>query len=336
MDVKKIAILFLALLGLAAAYFFSERREADKSRREEVILAAGFDAAKAAAVTIASPGKDIISLKKEGDVWKVASGKKSYAADGASVTSLLKQIGGLKSATAVSKNPKSFESFELSDDKAVSVKIEDGAGGVLAWVLLGKNGPDIFSTYVRAHGADAAYLVPGILKGAADRDLAGWRDKALFKMPAEKITLYTVSGDRNLQLRKTNTGGWQSVCDGRVEECPDCASIISGFAGLAAADFADSAPDKAKLDKPVRTITALAADGTRQTLHLGGDKNAMQQFAKTGNGEQVYVLEKSQVEGLAPTCRQLKDSGKPPEGADVKPAGFGAGTPPAAGAEKAK
>lgn len=313
MDSKKIQFLMMLLLAVGAVYYASERLSAKKSQKAEVNLAAGFEAAKAAAITVRSPGSDAVSLKKKDGRWTVTSGKSTYDADAAAPAALLGQIGNMKSATMASKNPKNFDAFEVSDSKAVEVKIEDDAGAVLAWVLLGKNGPDIFSTYVRAQNSQNVYLVPGMLKSSADRSLNDWRDKTLRKLDPDKINLYSVSGDRDLQLRKTPAGSWQSICGGRVSDCPSAGQIIRSFAALAAADFSDNSTAQARLDKPRRTITAILADGTSSTLTMGMDKNAFQQFVKTGAQDQVYVVEKSQLDSLSPTCEELKNIGEAPD-----------------------
>ena len=216
MNGKKMLFLAVVLAALAALYFISEQTAAKKERKTELPLAAGFDASRAAAITITAPGKAAVALKKHGDAWKLTAGDTTYGADTAAVTSLLEQIGKMKSATVVSRNPKNFESFDVSDEKAVDVKIEDAGQKVSAHVLLGKNGPDIFSTYVRAKDAGTVYLVPGILKNMADRELKDWRDKKIWKLNGDRIAQYTVAGDKNLQLRKDAAGSWQAVCDGRA------------------------------------------------------------------------------------------------------------------------
>ena len=216
MNIKKVLILAAVLAALAAFYFFSERAAAKKERKTEVALTAGFDAAQAAAVTIIAPGKAALVLKKYGDAWKLTAGDRTYGAETAVVASFLEQVGKIKSATVASRNPKNFDSFEVSDGKAVDVKIENAGQKVLAHVLLGKNGPDIFSTYVRAKDAGTVYLVPGILKNMADRELKDWRDKTIWKLNGGRIARYTVAGDKNLQLWKDTAGTWQAVCDGKT------------------------------------------------------------------------------------------------------------------------
>ena len=322
MHIKKAFILAAVLAALATLYFISERAAAKKEQKTEVALATGFEAPQAAAILITAPGKDAVALKKHGDAWKLTAGDRACGAETAAVTSLLAQVGNMKSATVASRNPKNFDSFEVSDGKAVDVKIEDAGGKVLAHVLLGKNGPDIFSTYVRAKDAGTVYLVPGLLKNMADRELKDWRDKTILKLSKDMIAQYTVAGDKNLQLSKDNRGSWQAVCDGRVFAVKKNVAelAIQSFAQLTAVDFVEANPKEAKLDKPQRTITAVLSDGTKEVLFVGGDKNAFQQFVKAGSQQQVFIVEKSEVESFSPSCEGLKQSDNGSDNATVKAA----------------
>ncbi len=191
-----------------------------------------------------------------------------------------------------------------------------------AHVLLGKNGPDIFSTYVRAKDAGTVYLVPGILKNMADRELKDWRDKTIWKLNEDRIGRYTVAGDKNLQLRKDAAGAWQAVCDGRTFAVEKNAAMqaVQSFAALKAVDFMDGKPKEARLDKPLRTITAVFDDGTREVLFVGADKNAFQQFVKPGSQQQVFIVEKSAIESLSPSCKDLKEADTVSDNATVKAA----------------
>jgi len=312
----------MVLAALAALYFSSEQRAAKKGRKIELPLTAGFDASRAAAITITVPGKAAVALKKHGESWDVTAGDRTFGADAAAVTSLLEQIGTLKSATVASRNQKNFESFDVSDGKAVDVKIEDAGQKVSAHVLLGKNGPDIFSTYVRAKDAGTVYLVPGILKNMADRELKDWRDKKIWGLNGDRIANFIVAGDRNLQLKKDATGSWQAVCDGKAFSAGKGAvtKALQSLATLKAVDFIDGSPKEAGLDKPLRTITAVLDNGTREVLLVGADKNAFQHYVKPGSQQQVFIVEKSETETISPSCEGLKEGASSADNATAKAA----------------
>ncbi len=117
MNGKKMLFLAVVLAALAALYFISEQAAAKKEQKIELPLAAGFDASRAAAITITAPGKAAVSLKKHGDAWKLTAGDTTYGADTAAVTSLLEQIGKMKSATVASRNPKNFDHLMSPTEK---------------------------------------------------------------------------------------------------------------------------------------------------------------------------------------------------------------------------
>ncbi len=89
MNGKKMLFFAMVLAALAALYFSSEQRAAKKGQKIELPLTAGFDASRAAAITITAPGKAAVVLKKHGGAWKLTAGDTTFGADTAAVTSLL-------------------------------------------------------------------------------------------------------------------------------------------------------------------------------------------------------------------------------------------------------
>jgi len=166
------------------------------------------------------------------------------------------------------------------------------------------------------------YLVPGILKNMADRELKDWRDKTIWRLNGDRIAELAVAGDRNLQLKKDAAGAWQAVCDGKAfaAEKSAAAKAIQSLATLRAADFIDGSPKEAGLDKPLRTITAVLDNGTREVLLVGADKNAFQQYVKPGSQQQVFIVEKSEIESFPPSCEGLKEGAAAADNATAKAA----------------
>ena len=175
----------------------------------------------------------------------------------------------------------------------------------LAHVYVGKNGPDIFSTYVRAEGADTVYLVDQILKNTYDRELKDWRDKTIVHMDAANITAYRVSGDTSLQLARTDNNTWTVTAPVVLADpSPAAARAVEQFSRLQAVDFA---PDNATgygLATPIRQIAAVSAEKTI-TLLVGREKNAFQRYVRLRDQDQVYVIESYQLDSICPTITQL-------------------------------
>jgi hypothetical protein len=183
--------------------------------------------------------------------------------------------------------------------------------------MIGKSGPNIFSTYVRTADSDTVYLVDGILQAPASRTLNEWRDTTVFKIDPALVRAYRVSGSCSLSLRKS-ADGWQSG-SGQTAEEESAARLIRSFTSLRAADFAQGPLEEFGLAGPSRAITAECADGTRATLLLGNDANAFQQYAKTADADTVYIIEKHLLESLCPTIEQL-NAPAPDASPDAAPA----------------
>ncbi len=79
-------------------------------------------------------------------------------------------------------------------------------------------------------------------------------------------------------------------------------------------------PKEAGLEKPMRTITAVFDNGTREVLFVGADKNAFQNYVKPGSQQQVFIVEKSEIENFSPSCEGVKEGAAAADNATVKAA----------------
>lgn len=308
---KKVAILAGLLIILTALYYIFEKPSDGKKKQETVDFIPGFDRTKVVTVQVKSPDKGETLLKNDNSVWKVIVKDKTYEADAAAMNDLVDSVVKIKSETIASKNPKNFDSFEVTEGKGIEVKIDDGAGKNLAHFFVGKNGPDIFSTYIRAKDSNTVILVPGILKNVFDKELKDWRDKTVFKLNKDDIVEYTIEGDMTLAMKKDEKGSWQVLKPEAFAPKKDAAEkVVANFTGVKAVDFPEGKLTEFGLDKPKRTITALFKDGTKEALILGKDKNAYQYFVKPKSRDAVYVIEKYELESLCPTLDKLKEQEK--------------------------
>jgi len=317
MSFKKAAILAVVFIALGALYFLVERPFGTQKKKEPVGFIADFEKTKADAATIfvKTPAKGSALLKKTDTVaWTVTLQDKTYGADTAVITNLLDTIAKLKEDTVASRNPQNFDGFEVTEAKAVEVRIDDGAEKTLAHFYVGKNGPDIFSTYIRKKDSNTVFLVNSLLKNVFDREMKDWRDKTIVKLNKDDITEYVIEGDMALAMKKDEKGLWQVIKPEAFPAKKDAAEkTISNFAGVKVVDFPDGKLSEFGLDKPKRMITAVLKDGAKETLLVGKDKNAYQYFVKLQSKDSVYVIEKYELESLCPTPDKLKEPEKKEE-----------------------
>lgn len=318
MSLKKTAVFAIVFLMLAVLYVIIEQPGSRSQRPEPTPVVTPFVVADAAAVRIRVPDAAPVVLARAGDSWQVHGDNQTFGADRDAVADLLDNARTLASATIVSRNPDRFEPYAVTAATGIEVCIRDAAAQPLAHFYVGKSGPDIFSTYVRAADADTVYLVNQILKNTYDRELKDWRDKTILNLSPEQITAYRVTGDRQLTLARTDNNTW-AVTEPLLIAAPTdaAAQAIDQFCRLQAVDFA---PDNATgygLTAPVRQVAADTASGTI-TLLVGRDKNAFQRYVRLADQPQVYVLESYQLDGLCPDAEQLQP---PPIGGDNATAG---------------
>ena len=314
MSVKKISILVIILAFLGGLYYFTETSSADKKKKASADFVPGFDKSKAFSIMVKSPEKGESLLKNENGAWKVTSKEKTYDADSAAVSKLLDTILKIKQETIASKNPKNFEAFEVTEGKGLEVKIDDASQKPLAHFFVGKSGPDIFSTYMRAKDSATVVLAGGLLRNAFDQELKDWRDKAIWRINKDDIIEYAVEGDMTLHMKKDEKGAWQVLRPEAFTAKKDAAEkSILKIAALKAADFSEGSLSEFQLDAPKRKITATLKGGKAETLLVGKDKNAFQYFVKTSLSDPVYVVEKSELEALCPGLDALKEPEKKEE-----------------------
>jgi hypothetical protein len=307
MNFKKTIILAAVLCFLLIVFYLIEGPKKDATKQEHPLFLSGFDRAQAAAVFLKSKAKGEISLRKKADGWSVAVNKKTYAADPASVDNLLDTAAKIRIESIVSRGPGKYQAFEVDAENGVDVRIDDAAQKSLAHFVVGKSGPDLFSTYLRLADAQQVVLASGMLKMAFERELKDWRNKTIFSLNQQEITGYQVTGDLQYQLQKAATGAWEAIAPEKFtpkkELVEDCLKTI---AALNAADFAEGRLQDFQLDKPAREITVTMKSGPTRTLLIGKEKNAFQRFVKTADADTVYVLESYNLEKLSPPLAVLK------------------------------
>lgn len=352
MSFKKTLILAAVLGFLLILFYLSESPKKETEKSGPPLFIPGFDKARAAAVIINSKAKGEISLRKKADGWIVAANKKTYAADTAAIDNLLETAAKIRVESVVSRSPGKFKAFEVDPENGVDVRIEDAAQKNIAHFVVGKSGPDLFSTYLRLADAQQVVLANGMLKMAFEREMKEWRDKTIFSLNQQEITDYLVKGDVQYHMQKAASGAWEMIAPEKFapkkDIVEDCLKTVSA---LKAVDFAEGRLQDFQLDKPVREIIiTVKGSGAAKALLIGKNKNAFQCFVKTSDADTVYVMENYNLEKLSPALAVLKlgeaakaaaqapDKKKEPEvkkeGAPQKKASKSAGT--ASGKKKKK
>jgi len=222
------------------------------------------------------------------------------------VEKLLDAVTEMKIETIASKNPKNFDSVEVTEKNGIEISILDSSKNSMASLVIGKSGPDLFSTYVRNLASNKVILTTGMLKNDFGRDLNEWRDKKVYDFKNKDITEYIVTDNMTLHLKKENNL-WQAVKPENLElDQKKVKELTGSFADLDAASFSYDNDTKCGFDIPSKTIKAIFSDNSKETLIIGKDKNAFQFYAKKNGGDTIYIIEKYNLDSICPSPVTLR------------------------------
>lgn len=112
--------------------------------------------------------------KKTDSLPAVSTGK--FQADPQKVQGIITAITDLQKGTAVSDNPAKQGVLQIAP-AGLKVTLFDAKGKKLARLFVGKQGPDLFSSFVRDEESDTIYLVEGNLQGLLNRQFSDWKNQ---------------------------------------------------------------------------------------------------------------------------------------------------------------
>jgi len=325
MKPKKTLLLVVVAVVVCLLVYFTEKggEEAGQSTNPDSLRTAeffrGVSPETVARMDIFPAGKqEPIQLNKVDGTWKVKIGERVYGIEKYRADNLFgqsqdqTQLRGPIAADLQAKRPENHKDFDLSDDKAVRVKYYDAAAKLLEDVLIGKNGSDWQSTYVRKPGANEVYLVGLRLIDKYRGDEAkAWRDRRLFPT-IQPETIYHLSVDDRANTRTYEVAKRPVPMDQATDPAAPpqlqwwllnpiesqaqtsiADSIIRSLANLSATDFVSPEEEaEVRFDPPTLIATFSTADHPSSVVLTVGpeSKIAGRFYAKTNLSDDLYYL----------------------------------------------
>ena len=170
---KRPLFLLLALaLVTALVALWQQPQQLPQADAQADLFFPDYDARRIVRLEIAQQGEGV-QLTKNGEDWQVASlGAESwFPADRSRIHAALGIFGDLERGILVSRNPEKQKLYQVGTE-GLRLKLVAEHNVVLGELVIGKNGPDFGSSYVRLATADDVYLVGqsllGIFSIAAD------------------------------------------------------------------------------------------------------------------------------------------------------------------------
>ena len=262
-------------------------------------------------VSITSKGKTVV-LNKEGEKekakWSLVQ-PVSYPADKYSADTVVEKLQGLEFGDLVTEQKARHAGYDLSGDEAIHV-VAEAAGKKVADLYLGKVLEDF--TMFRMANKDEVWQAVGALRHAFEREVSNWRDRNVISFKQEearKLIVTTEAGTIKLK-RKDEKAAWQ------VEESPvelaamdntTANNLLSSLYSLSAHAFADTlTAQKAGVDQPRATITAVTTDGKEHTLLVGNSEKDDHWVQRKG-AAQIFVLKQHTMDSLVKRPLDFRD-----------------------------
>lgn len=274
-----------------------------------------------------------VTVRKKGDVWVASNGVNGvvstgtqgigstpqaapvsgdFPTDSASVAIALEKLSDMKRSVLISENPGKQTIFEVDTAKGLFVEVFDLAGKSKGSVLIGKNGPDWNSNYVRSIGSNEVYTVDGGIRNSFFTDIMRWRDKLMMsfdKASAKSISL--VKGDGSaISLTKADSGTvWNIISPIQsVAKADQVEGILSTLSRFNATDFQDAALADSVMGfaKPELTVAIGLASGSKK-ISIGAKSADGKYYAMVEGKQTVYLINEGDFTGLNKDLSSLKD-----------------------------
>jgi hypothetical protein len=175
---------------------------------------------------------------------------------------------------------------------------------------VGKNGPDLISTYIRIEGEKEVFLLTGMLNATFGKELKDWRDKAIFNLKAEDIVGVDItSPKKKTSLKKDEKGNWEMVEPENAKVKKDAIEgMVNTLATLKAYDFEDGAALKvAGLINPATKIQITMKDNSTCILLIGKEKDSSKRYVKRDDNPTVFLVQNYDLGPIMINPSELKE-----------------------------
>lgn len=148
-------------------------------------------------IKLPNSANTIIVEKDEENEWYVSSGEQKYKADIRIVSNYLNNLKRIKPTSLVTKKRKEWNKYQVSEQKAIKIKLFKKDNTELLDILIGKSSCQkpanplledaISKTYVRLSGERSVYIADGLFQMQLNRNLNDWRNKLLINFRTKSV-----------------------------------------------------------------------------------------------------------------------------------------------------
>jgi hypothetical protein len=286
-----IVVLLLLIIGGYALY---QRYQPPPEKNPKLYQ---LDAKKIQKIELASPGRDLVFERGNGNQWKILKPIKG-AAEHFTVDGIANQIASLEVTGTADPNPADLSPFGLAVP-AVTVTVTTKDGKTLPAILVGKQAPIGNSAFIKTADKPAVLLVASAFAAEVNKHIDDVRSRDFFSFkPEEAHKIVITRGAQTLELARGKSDEWTVI---QPRSYPADAEAVNAFLrSMGAAQIArfidDNPTDLAKygLTNPSLTLMLSRAENTPgEALRFGYNQpeaGANGVYARTGEGPDSPVF----------------------------------------------
>ncbi len=282
---KTLAVIFAALLVLAAVYIYYDSSREERSFKSDIV---NIDTSKVTSISIYPKADNHKEVKifKEGKNWEIRlSNDNSVPAENSKIKNLLMQLSEIKANSVAAQDENKWSEFKV-DTSGTRVKVFEG-NNITLDITIGKfsyQQPRTMLTYVRVKGDKNVYEVNGFLEFTFNQKPDYFRNNTLVNDDDShwnRLT-FTYPADSSFQLIKDTTNHW-TINKIKIDSAKT-ENFLRTLSHLSGSDFVNN-PDESLLSRAAYTLTiessALGAvtlsayiDSTNYLIHSSQNSDA--------------------------------------------------------------
>lgn len=281
-------ILALVLIGLGAYVYWVEFPQAEQEAKKKTLF--DFKSDDVTEVALVYPDREI-DLKKVGDDWRLTK-PLDTAADNMTVKNLVNAIAECEIKKTLDDS-KDLAQYGLDQPFVkVTVKLKDKE---LPTILVGKNTPVGFSTYIQKADDPKVLLTSSAFRSGMDKKVKDVRDKTILNFAETDAHKLELHGDGKDIVLTRQDDNWKIEQPGPyAADSGSMRTLLSTLRSMRAVDFpADQPTDLTPygLDHPrLKVMLYLGKDNAEKSILLGSENEKKEVYVQGSGQPTVYTV----------------------------------------------
>ncbi len=329
MNTSKVIVLALAAGSLVAVAYYTAQEEEKVVRSAAApttLLLEGVTTNSIERIEIRTPDdtSPTVLTRMNGE-WYTDPAK-GYRADRNLVTGALTTVEGGLEGEVVSTNPASFADYNVDEQSGTHVKFLGPGEKVAGELIVGKDGPASFTTYVRQPN-DSQVVNANKSLSYVFKKPEGWRDRAVLDFGSNTITAIEAEGTSATWTLVKSDDTWRVTSPADHDaQMGKVTPLLSALPNLRATDFVEAEttetltefglyPPRQKLTITHEDRSTSPAQSAQTVLLVGsprGDAPDAPLYARRADSSGVALINESQARMISPEFSEIAVVPAPP------------------------